>query len=73
MTELQDRLWILHCKNVKCLEFFDYFGRLRSSTSISCTHCGKAFQYGLYDFKRHDSVELAREPNQPNLRRLHLL
>jgi len=55
MTESQDSLWMLHCKNDKCEEFFDYFGRLRSITPINCTHCGKQSRYGTGDFKRHNA------------------
>ena len=50
-------LWMLHCKNEKCGEFFDYFGRLRSSIPINCTHCGKPSRYDSADFVRHNSVE----------------
>jgi hypothetical protein len=38
MTDSEDRLWKLHCKNEKCKGFFDYFGRLRSNRAVSCTH-----------------------------------
>ena len=57
MTEFQDSLWQLHCKNDKCDELFDYFGRLRSSTLINCTHCGKSSRYALVDFVKHNSVD----------------
>ena len=57
MTECQDKLWTLHCKNDKCSKFFDYFGRLLSTKSINCTHCGKPSRYGVADFVRHNSVE----------------
>ena len=50
MIESQDKLWLLHCKNDKCNEFFDYFGRLLSTKSIHCTHCGSFSQYGGADF-----------------------
>jgi hypothetical protein len=52
----QDSLWLLRCKNEKCGEFFDYFGRLRP-TSVNCTNCGKRYQYDVSDFERHDAVE----------------
>jgi hypothetical protein len=52
----QDSLWLLRCKNQKCLAFFDYFGRLRP-TSINCTHCGKRYPYDVRDFERHRSEE----------------
>ena len=55
--EYRDSLWLLHCKNDKCNEVFDYFGRLLSTKFISCTHCGRASVYGVADFVRHNSVE----------------
>jgi len=57
MTESTDSLWMLHCKNDKCNEFFDYFGRSLSSKSVNCTNCGQPSLYGIADFVRHDSVE----------------
>jgi hypothetical protein len=57
MSESQDKLWVLQCKNVKCGDFFDYFGSLRSGRPISCTHCGKSSQYGVADFMRHTPTE----------------
>jgi hypothetical protein len=57
MTESEDKLWTLHCKNEKCNEFFDYFGRLRSGTPIHCTNCGQPFRYGVADFMRHNAAE----------------
>jgi hypothetical protein len=57
MTEPKDTLWQLQCKNEKCNEFFDYFGRLSSNTRISCTHCGKSSKHVVSDFTRHNSAE----------------
>ena len=54
---LRDSLWMLHCKNEKCSEFFDYFGRVSSLTIISCTHCGKSSKHGVADFRRHGDAE----------------
>ena len=54
MSDVNDSLWRLRCKNEKCKEFFDYFGRLSSVTSISCTHCGKSSKHGVADFVRHN-------------------
>jgi hypothetical protein len=59
-TESQDSLWTLRCKNHKCGQFFDYFGRrFRLGKAINCTHCGKASRYGVADFVRHNSVKEA--------------
>ena len=44
---VNDRVWMLHCKNEKCNEFFDYFGPVAAFTNISCTHCGKSAKHGL--------------------------
>jgi hypothetical protein len=57
MTDFEDRLWKLHCKNEKCMEFFDYFGRLLSHRAINCTHCGKSSQYRVAEFIRHDPAK----------------
>jgi hypothetical protein len=57
MTDFEDRLWMLHCKNEKCKEFFDYFGRLRFNRGINCTHCGKSSQYRAAEFIRQDAAE----------------
>ncbi len=59
MTEFQDSLWMLRCKNQKCGKFFDYFGRLRPSTHINCANCGKASRYGVGDFKKHKCSTVA--------------
>jgi hypothetical protein len=48
----ENSLWMLHCKNQKCRALFDYFGPLRR-TSVSCTNCGKRFQYAIAAFQRH--------------------
>jgi hypothetical protein len=57
MTEMTDTLRKLHCKNGKCNEFFDYFGRLNSMMNISCTHCGKTSKHVVSDFIRHGAGE----------------
>ena len=43
-VRVNDGVWMLHCKNEKCNEFFDYFGPVTAFTNISCTHCGKVCQ-----------------------------
>jgi len=56
MNEVNDNLWTLQCKNGRCEKFFDYFGRLSSVTSISCTHCGESSKQGVADFVRHNPM-----------------
>jgi len=60
MSEGNDRLWKLRCKNEKCKQFFDYFGRLRSHKGISCTNCGQSLQYRVGEFVRHSSSNQAK-------------
>ena len=50
MTNINDQVWKLLCKNEKCEGFFDYFGRLDSYRTISCTHCGKSSKFHFADF-----------------------
>jgi hypothetical protein len=57
MNDIKDSLWRLQCKNEKCTEFFDYFGRLSSLAIISCTHCGKSSRYVASDFRAHGDGE----------------
>jgi hypothetical protein len=57
MNDIKDSLWMLQCKNTKCSEFFDYFGRVNSVTIISCTHCGKSSKHVVSDFRRHGEGE----------------
>jgi hypothetical protein len=54
MTDSEDRIWKLQCKNEKCKRFFDYFGRLSSNRAVNCTNCGKLCQYRVADFLRHN-------------------
>ncbi len=53
----EDSLWLLRCKNERCRKVFDYWGRLRPTRPIHCTHCGKVSFYGVADFTRHESEE----------------
>jgi hypothetical protein len=57
MNDVDVSLWMLQCKNAKCGEFFDYFGRLSALTIISCTHCGKSSKHVVSDFRRHGDAE----------------
>jgi len=56
MNQVNDGLWRLQCKNVKCKSFFDYFGRVLSNTGISCSHCGIYSKHVVADFVRHKSA-----------------
>jgi len=57
MNDIKNSLWMLQCKNTKCSEFFDYFGRVNSVTIISCTHCGQSSKHVVSDFRRHGDGE----------------
>jgi len=57
MNDTIDSLWMLQCKNAKCNELFDYFGRLSFVTSIACTHCGKSSRHGVGDFTRYNQTD----------------
>ena len=52
MNQVNDDLWRLQCKNVKCKRFFDYFGRVLTNTGVTCTHCGKSSKHVLAEFVR---------------------
>lgn len=56
-VSVNHNVWMLHCKNEKCNEFFDYFGPVTAFTNISCTHCGKSTKHGVADFRRHADAE----------------
>jgi len=50
-------LWRLQCSNKTCQKFFDYFGLPLPNIKISCTHCGKYFEYRVSDFKKYQTAK----------------